>query len=271
MDTKICKICGRELPLNKFQFRKDTGKYRNQCKECLNEIKNKRHKNNHIHIENKICNVCGRKLSIDNFYKDNRSKDGHLNKCKDCCKKYTKICEHCGNKFITTDKTAKFCSIKCMGKSRDNKTTVECDYCGKSFNIPKHKVINDNHHYCSNECRQSSSKHILCGEQHPRFNPNLTEEDREKHRDQNHEVWAYEVKIRDNFTCQCCGNNKSGTLVSHHLNGYNWDKEHRYDVDNGITLCIHCHSEFHKIYGYGNNTKEQFDEFLNKYMLKLEL
>lgn len=33
--------------------------------------------------------------------------------------------------------------------------------------------------------------------------------------------------------------------------------------DNGITLSESIHKEFHAIYGNGNNTKEQFLEFIN--------
>lgn len=34
METKICSKCGIEKPVNEFQFRKDTGKYRNMCIKC---------------------------------------------------------------------------------------------------------------------------------------------------------------------------------------------------------------------------------------------
>ena len=34
-------------------------------------------------------------------------------------------------------------------------------------------------------------------------------------------------------------------------------------IENGITLSLKAHREFHKKYGFRNNTKEQLEEFLN--------
>ena len=75
---------------------------------------------------------------------------------------------------------------------------------------------------------------------------------------------------RDNYTCQITGieasrniRNHNGVVV-HHINGYDWDIENRTNIDNGITLSTEIHKEFHKIYSKGNNTKQQFIEFLQK-------
>ena len=59
-------------------------------------------------------------------------------------------------------------------------------------------------------------------------------------------------------------------IVAHHKDSYNWAIDRRTEVDNGVTLCECCHIEFHKIYGFGDNTEEQYYEFLNmkrKYIL----
>lgn len=76
--------------------------------------------------------------------------------------------------------------------------------------------------------------------------------------------WREEVYKRDNYTCQCCGDNKGGNLNAHHLDGYNWCNMKRFLIENGVTLCEDCHKNFHITYKYGNNTKEQFQEWILK-------
>lgn len=34
METQICNVCGKELPLDDFQYRSDNKKYRPVCKSC---------------------------------------------------------------------------------------------------------------------------------------------------------------------------------------------------------------------------------------------
>ena len=110
------------------------------------------------------------------------------------------------------------------------------------------------------------------GKLNPNYNINLTDEDRRKRINSTEDLkkWRYEVYFRDNFICQFCDDNKGGNLVAHHLDGWNWCKEKRTDVDNGITLCEKCHNEFHNKYEYGNNTRYQFLEFIKVKKTKKE-
>lgn len=126
----------------------------------------------------------------------------------------------------------------------------------------------------SSEYRKKASKlkmgelngmYGVIGRNHPKWNPALTMQDRiNKRKIFRNDVWRKEVYERDEYTCQTCRQSLSGCMVAHHLNGYHWDIENRFRVDNGITLCEYCHKEFHSEYGYGNNTKEQFAEYQNK-------
>lgn len=78
--------------------------------------------------------------------------------------------------------------------------------------------------------------------------------------DPNYVEWAKIVKSRDNYSCQICDKN-GGELNAHHM--FSWDEyiELRYDIDNGITLCHKHHMDFHERYGFGQNTKDQFEEY----------
>jgi hypothetical protein len=75
-------------------------------------------------------------------------------------------------------------------------------------------------------------------------------------------LWKKSCMVRDNFTCQICGK-RGGKLVVHHINNFADFIELRTTLSNGITMCQECHRQFHKIYGYSHNTKEQLEEFFN--------
>ena len=110
-------------------------------------------------------------------------------------------------------------------------------------------------------CHDCANKIFKIGERNSRYNPSLTHEERIiKRFYQEYTEFVKKVMQRDNYTCKCCGKH-GGDLVVHHLDGYNWCVERRTDETNGITLCEACHKNFHSVYGYGNNTKEQFEEW----------
>lgn len=110
---------------------------------------------------------------------------------------------------------------------------------------------------------------VKLGVKNPNYNPNLTKEERIKmykdKRDDKYKFWRRKVYERDLFTCQLTDEKSKGNIVAHHLDGYDWCKEKRLDISNGITLRSDIHILFHKIYGYGGNTREQFEEFKVKY------
>ncbi|SDW23040.1 HNH endonuclease [Paenibacillus sp. PDC88] len=86
-------------------------------------------------------------------------------------------------------------------------------------------------------------------------------------RGRDHAEWSLDVRRRDSFTCQQCGKQKRVGLHAHHIESYDTAIDLRYDIDNGITLCKRCHSEFHSIYGYGGNNRRQLNEWMRGEMI----
>lgn len=174
-----------------------------------------------------------------------------------------KYCQDCGKKISSVSKRCRSCAKKGknnpnFGKHHSEKTKIKMSEAqeGRQFS-EKHK-----------RKMSKARKGKYCKENSPNWNPKLTDKDREFGRiTPDYLIWAYAVKVRDNFTCQVCGNNKSGNLISHHLESYNSNHFLRINLNNGICLCCNCHAKFHHTYGYGDNTIEQFLEFKkgNKY------
>lgn len=185
---------------------------------------------------------------------------------------YECVC-HCGNSFISTFKNVKSCG--CLNKVQnyinknfngmiimsktDKKTStgnylfnIKC-HCGKIFQCVPSEVIRKNRKSCG--CSQH-----LSGENNPRYNSSISIEDR-KDRRQKCRAFRKVLLKQHNYTCEICGDCKKDNKNIHHLDGWHWNKNSRIDPKNISVLCKTCHRDFHIKYGYGNNTKEQFEEY----------
>lgn len=112
---------------------------------------------------------------------------------------------------------------------------------------------------CGKCAKEHHKKHI---KKHIRYHTRIAERNKYKNN-----IWRKKIFKRDKYTCQKCYK-KGSYLNAHHLNGYHWDKLHRYDIDNGITLCYDCHTRFHNIYHNKNNTIIQYNQWNNKHKNK---
>ncbi|WCS69039.1 hypothetical protein Goe17_01800 [Bacillus phage vB_BsuM-Goe17] len=79
--------------------------------------------------------------------------------------------------------------------------------------------------------------------------------------------WRAQVFMKDNYTCQACGDSTGGNLQAHHIENFAEHEDKRFDVDNGITLCKSCHDpavegSFHHVYGTRGNNREQLEEYI---------
>lgn len=73
-DTKVCRLCGVEKPISEFYFRKDSGHYRSECKECFSKLSSFRdtgwtpEKYEEAYIkQNGRCAICGCKLNSSRY------------------------------------------------------------------------------------------------------------------------------------------------------------------------------------------------------------
>lgn len=280
---KKCLNCGIEFK----------GKVKQKCcsRKCSNKIKWPK-----IILE---CEICGIKITKPKHQIERAEHHYCSNSCRAIGLSKFQIreknpnykgkstfgkCTYCGKKIIITDyekrykKIYRYCSIKCKGnhqkeilKGKNNpkyrSIECQCSFCGKKiYRTPSYMSSRINI-FCSVKCKADWQSKYLSGENNPNYDNTISREEREIGRNYDgYAYWRREVFKRDNYTCQCCGDKKGGNLQAHHLNGYNWDKEHRTDTHNGITLCKSCHNKFHNKYGFGNNTKEQFEEFKKNYI-----
>ena len=142
--------------------------------------------------------------------------------------------------------------IKTLDLPRSSSLSIPCicDECGISFSVQFKNLIKTFNKYNKTYCKNCIQKGIR--------NPSWKDgsQIKEQRLDKG---FREKVLKRDNYLCQKCG---AVANIAHHLNGYNWDIENRTNVSNGASLCYSCHTNFHNLYGYGNNTKQQYLEWL---------
>lgn len=152
-------------------------------------------------------------------------------------------------------------NVEHLNKGSSAIIECECDNCKKieyiKYNVYARRDYKD---YCPT-CAQ---KLFRSGKNSCSWKADKTDEEREKGRaTSENSQFVKTVYNRDNYTCICCGD-KNSTLNAHHLDGWDWCVEKRYDPKNGVTLCKKCHNNFHNKYGRGGNTKEQFEEWIGR-------
>jgi hypothetical protein len=260
---KICTKCGKWKILDEF-YKQATGKYgrTSKCKKCDNSRKTPR-------TERK-CMQC------NNIFIGTPKKKWCSEECK---KKYNNKKRVLKHSFIIKRKK--------LIIDENGRQCRKCEIYKTWENFWKHGGMKSGYEPCCIECKKDKYNpelNRIKGKIYRQSNPKKemerfrryrqTERGKEseykkrmKRRSYKHNVKFSEhqrndILNRDNYTCQCC-HKRGGNINAHHLDGYDWCKEKRTDVNNAVTLCQDCHSDFHHQYGYGGNTKEQFEEWIN--------
>jgi hypothetical protein len=177
-------------------------------------------------------------------------------------------------------------SIANKGKPSHNKGLgsylLECKTCSKEFTINKYAFEkNGEGKYCSRDCYTESKKGIvpphlvgmkfvawnkgkkgISGENHYNWKGGVTSENKRIRGHLPSKIWRESVFKRDNWTCQKCHNRDGKPIHPHHILNFSSSVDLRFSTSNGVTLHKDCHLNFHKEFGFRNNTKEQIDKYL---------
>jgi 5-methylcytosine-specific restriction endonuclease McrA len=136
-----------------------------------------------------------------------------------------------------------------------------CLTCGKEFNV---KPSLDKSIYCSRACvlkgkpsrnlgkkasdetrlKQRMAKLGNGGSTHWNYKHGKSKEINKHYCSSDYKNWRRSVFIRDEYTCKHCGESHVH-IHAHHIVPLVEDISKIYDINNGMTLCVNCHSEVH--------------------------
>lgn len=148
-----------------------------------------------------------------------------------------------------------------IGEYKNANIPVEC-ICLNHIDKGIQKVRYNNIQSGNTKCCDYCSVRVRFGEDHWSWRGGITSENNKIRSSVEYIEWRSSVFRRDNYTCRCC--NSSGNLQAHHIKNFSDNKDLRFDINNGVTLCKDCHKEFHSKYGKKNNDKSQLNEFIKK-------
>lgn len=181
-------------------------------------------------------------------------------------------CKACNQSFESQSKSRMFCSMTCFNtvrsQHRRNRVNVICDICNITFECFPYRIAK----YCSKDCWSKRNPPKVkecpfCKSEYVSYDKNSiycsrtcarkskTGKDANRYKDGKSlererarlspqiKVWRSAVYKRDNYTCQMCGDTKQ--IHAHHIKEWATHPENRFDVDNGLTVCIHCHGKIH--------------------------
>jgi 5-methylcytosine-specific restriction endonuclease McrA len=136
----------------------------------------------------------------------------------------------------------------------EKQVSIECEFCGKNFSVIEAR--SDEARFCSMGCMGDWRSENVYGESHPQYRGDAV-----KNYGPNWRHQRRYARRRDQYRCQICGITEPEYLVEHgrqldvhHItpirefrDGGDLDHEAANSLENLITLCRSCHSEWEQM------------------------
>ena len=236
-------------------YKQDTMKRISKCELCGKETGNMRfcssacwYEYNRLQTETveNICPICGKASMVaeSKF----RYTNGHACCSKECGwirerRRLVKSCEECGIEFEShISAKRKYCSRECATAGLRKQVSVECANCGDTVIKTPSLIARVGRVYCGLPCARA---HIR-GENAAVWKGGVSNKLRRLRSSASFKEWRTAVFERDDYTCQDCGR-RGAELHPHHIKAFADYPKLRFDVSNGITLCLLCHGKIHGI------------------------
>jgi len=267
-----CSVCGREASYCSLHQLKIVNP-ECKCKACNNKSKHQAdletwfiengskllstYINNNTPVKY-LCRKCGGEetRTYSHLLTDSKNTPGIAFVCKKCTR------QRLSEKFSTpVEKAREYFSSRgselMEWKGYTESVKFRCRKCHKVGEYYNYSQIYKNRELWCKDCWRD----FYTGETNPRYNPELTEEERtSRRRLPGYLAWVKEVYLRYKYSCLISKQDR-GTREAHHL--FNWRdyKDFRFCFWNGVLLSEEFHKQFHMQFGYGQNTLFQFKEF----------
>jgi hypothetical protein len=172
-----------------------------------------------------------------------------------------KICECCGKSFVIYIKRdllrKRFCSRICFGKINSKINNLKPPVPNAKTRKKVGEILSEKMKLglipkppaSTKESRKKAGLKIR-GENHPRWIKDRSKVKRSRFnnafRNQGPIAsWRKSIFERDDYICQKCYQ-KGNQLNAHHIKSWALFPELRFEISNGVTLCVTCHRKEHK-------------------------
>ncbi len=133
------------------------------------------------------------------------------------------------------------CAKKKLSTLYKKRIKVKCSFCSKELERIQYRADKNTENFCNRTCQKEFFKKKW------QENPPNWKKLKKLRRTPAYRSWSKSIKEIGGYQCLRCGRTDR-QLNSHHLSSFTLYPKQRFDLKNGVCLCVPCHTEFHQIY-----------------------